>query len=219
MPRELWRELCGLGIEQRFGAGSRMLRQGESGTHLLALTEGLVKVVRYEETGDSTLLAFRSPGDLLGEVAVFDGGERVADVVALRPSRAVVLPAPAFIAFVERKGLMRDLMRQTLARLRESDLRHAELLTLPLRTRLSRSLVRLAELTGPATVDQSVPLRLTGLTQEELAQAVGVTRNAIVVGLQQLREVGAVTTSRRTVTIQDMELLRLWAKAESPKDM
>lgn len=90
LPREIWAELRGLGRERRFRAGGLMLRQGEPGTHVLALTEGLVKVVRSQEDGEATHLAFRGPGDLLGEVAVFvDEGERTADVIALRPCRAV----------------------------------------------------------------------------------------------------------------------------------
>jgi CRP-like cAMP-binding protein len=214
LPREVWQELCALGLPKRFPAGSRMLRQGDPGTHLLALTEGLVKVIRREESGETTLLAFRGPGDLLGEVAVFDEQARIADVVALRPCQAVVLEARSFQAFVERRGLVMELMRQSLARLRESDLRHAELMTLPLCARLARSLVRLADLTAPAQAGVA-PLRLTGLTQEELAQAIGVTRNAVIGGLQRLRRAGAVETARRSITILDMEALRLWAKAET----
>ncbi|MEU3147599.1 MULTISPECIES: Crp/Fnr family transcriptional regulator [unclassified Streptomyces] len=211
LSQNVWKALCGLGQERRYPAGSRMLRQGDPGTHLLALTAGLVKVVRHEESGETTLLAFRGPGDLLGEVAVFDDRARIADVVALRPCRAVVLEAHRFQAFVEQHGLLMELMRQTLGRLRESDLRHAELMTLPLCARLARMLVRLADLTAPSPTVHT-PLRLTGLTQGELAQAIGVTRNAVVSGLQQLREAGAVETARRSVTVQDMETLRLWAK-------
>jgi CRP-like cAMP-binding protein len=219
LPRELWRQLCGLGTERRFRAGSRMLRQGDMGTHALALVEGLVKVVRHGRDGEVTLLAFRGPGDLLGEVAVFDGGPRIADVVALRPCRAMVLEASGFRALVERQGMVSELMLQTLARLRESNLRQAELLTLPLVTRLARALVRLADLTAPAAprtrtgTGTEGTLRLTGLTQEELALAIGVTRNSVVGALQRLREAGAVETARRSVTIRDMEALRLLAKA------
>lgn len=211
LSSEVWQGLRALGREQHYRAGSRMLRQGDAGTHLLALVDGLVKVIRREESGVTTLLAFRGPGDLLGEVAVFDDRTRIADVVALRPCRVVLLEARCFKVFVERRGLVMDLMRQTLGRLRESDLRHVELVTLPVSARLARSLVRLVDLTMPGHTG-STPLHLTGLTQEELAQAVGVTRNAVVVGLQQLREAGAVETARRVITIRDMEVLRLWAK-------
>ena len=198
-----------------------MLRQGDPGTHLLALTQGLAKVVSRDSDGVATLLAFRGPGDLLGEVAVFDGGTRIADVVALSPCSAVVLEAARFRVFVEQRGLVMALMRQSMARLKESDLLRAELLTLPLVVRLARTLVRLVELAGtvpgrqcaPTTVSlRTAPLRLTGLTQVELAQAIGVTRNAVGSGLKQLRASGAVETARREIVIRDLAKLRAWAK-------
>ncbi|MFF5424374.1 MULTISPECIES: Crp/Fnr family transcriptional regulator [unclassified Streptomyces] len=215
---EVWRELCGLGVERHFRAGSTLLRQGEAGTYLLALTQGLVKVIRREENGETTLLAFRGPGDLLGEVAVFDLQKRIADVVALRPCRAVRLEAETFRTYVERRGMVMALMRQTLARLRESDMRLAELQRLPVLTRLARTLVRLADLTGPVPPG-TAEWGLTGLTQEEIAQAIGVTRNAVVTGLQELRQTGAVETGRRVIEIRDMEALRVWAKTEHVEGM
>ncbi|MFJ5230959.1 Crp/Fnr family transcriptional regulator [Kitasatospora sp. NPDC088391] len=210
LPMEIWQELCALGRERRYPAGSLMLHQGDLGLHLLALTEGLVKVVRREENGETTLLAFRGAGDLLGEGTAFDRlHARIADVVALRPCRAVVLEADRFRRFVEQPNRGSHVMRQTIARLRESDLRHAELRTLSLCTRLARTLLRLVRLTTPAV--GAAPLVLTGLTQEELAHSIGSSRAAIVVGLHHLREAGAIGTARRAITVLDLAVLNSWA--------
>lgn len=206
---ETWRELRGQGATRTFRERSVMLRQGSAGTHLLALTDGLAKVVCREPTGAVTWLAFRGPGDLLGEVSVFHGTTRTAEVVALTRCTAVVLEAERFRRFIEQRGLIMDLMRQALSRLRESDAHRTELLTLPLVTRLARALLRLVELTAPGCESEGV--RLTGLSQEEIAQATGVTRNAVITGLQRLRESGAVETARRTIIIRDMKTLRDWA--------
>ncbi|WP_030609083.1 Crp/Fnr family transcriptional regulator [Streptomyces sclerotialus] len=212
LAEDAWSELQRLGTVRRFRARSVMLRQGAPGTHLLALTDGLAKVVCREPDGATTWLAFRGPGDLLGEVSVFNGTTRTADVVALSSCTAVVLEAERFRRFVEQHGLVMDLMRQTLSRLRESDARRAELQNVSLVVRLARSLLRLAELIGPNGV--RAPVRLAGLTQEEIAQAIGVTRNSVGTGLQQLREAGAVETARRVITIRDMRTLRHWAALE-----
>ncbi|WP_443076145.1 Crp/Fnr family transcriptional regulator [Streptomyces sp. NBC_01716] len=208
---DAWRELLGQGTVRTFRERSVMLRQGSAGTHLLALTDGLAKVVSREPGGVMTWLAFRGPGDLLGEVSVFNGTPRTAEVVSLTPCTAVVLEAERFRQFVERRGLVMDLMRQALSRLRESDAHRSELLTLPLVVRLARALLRLVELTAPGT--ESDVVRLTGLSQEEIAQAIGVTRNAAITGLQRLRESGAVETARRTIVVRDMKVLRAWATA------
>jgi CRP/FNR family transcriptional regulator, cyclic AMP receptor protein len=206
---ETRRELRDQGATRTFRERSVMLRQGSGGTHLLALTDGLAKVVCREPGGVVTWLAFRGPGDLLGEVSVFNSTPRTAEVVALTPCTAVVLEAERFRRFIEQRGLIMDLMCQALSRLRESDAHRTELLTLPLVVRLARALLRLAELTAPGT--ESDVVRLTGLSQEEIAQATGVTRNAVITGLQRLRESGAVETARRVIVIKDMRTLRDWA--------
>ncbi|MER5551344.1 Crp/Fnr family transcriptional regulator [Streptomyces sp. NPDC002793] len=204
-----WHDLRGQGPTRAFRERSVMLRQGSTGTHLLALTAGLAKVVRREPDGVVTWLAFRGPGDLLGEVSVFHDTPRTAEVVALTPCTAVVLEAERFRRFVEDHGLIMDLMRQALSRLRESDIHRTELLTLPLIVRLARALLRLVELNASGTTSGVV--RLTGLSQEEIAQAIGVTRNAVITGLQRLRDAGAVETARRVIVVKDMQLLRNWA--------
>ncbi|REK89969.1 Crp/Fnr family transcriptional regulator [Streptomyces inhibens] len=212
LSEEVWRELQSQGTSRIFRERSVMLRQGSPGTHLLALTDGLAKVVCREPSGAVTWLAFRGPGDLLGEVSVFNGTSRTAEVVALTPCTAVVLEAQRFRRFVEQRGLVMDLMRQALSRLRESDVHRTELLTLPLVVRLARALLRLAELTAPAAEPDVV--QLTGLSQEEIAQATGVTRNSVIAGLQRLRDAGAVETARRVIVIKDMKTLRHWASAD-----
>ncbi|WP_406138350.1 Crp/Fnr family transcriptional regulator [Streptomyces sp. NBC_01089] len=210
---ETWRELRDQGTTRTYRERSVMLRQGSAGTHLLALTDGLAKVVCREPGGVVTWLAFRGPGDLLGEVSVFNGTSRTAEVVALTPCTTVVLEAERFRRFVEQRGLVMDLMRQALSRLRESDAQRTALLTLPLVVRLARVLLRLAELTSPG--EESDVIRLTGLSQEEIAQATGVTRNAVITGLQRLRGSGAVETARRVIIIKDMRVLRDWATTHS----
>ncbi|MGT2531171.1 Crp/Fnr family transcriptional regulator [Streptomyces nojiriensis] len=209
---EVWRDLRSQGVTRMYSERSVMLRQGSPGTHLLALTSGLAKVVCREPNGARTWLAFRGPGDLLGEVSVFNGTSRTADVVALTPCTAVVLDAQRFVRFVEERGLVMHLMRQALARMRESDIHRAELQTLPLVVRLARTLLRLAVLTDQRAESNAV--RLMGLNQEEVAQAIGVTRNAVISGLGQLRAVGLVETARRVIVIRDVEALQRWAAAD-----
>ncbi|MFD5556185.1 Crp/Fnr family transcriptional regulator [Streptomyces sp. NPDC127068] len=212
LSEKVWRELRAQGTPRRFRAREVMLRQGTPGTHLLALTEGIAQVLRREESGVVTWLAFRGRGDLLGEASVFHGTERTAEVVALTPCTAVVLDALRFQRFVDERGLLLDLIRQAFSRLRESDAHRTELLTLPVVVRLARALLRLAELGGHT--DGAGSVRLSGLAQEELAQAIGVTRNAAITGLQRLREAGAVETARRVIVVKDLGALRRWAAAE-----
>ncbi|WP_241562268.1 Crp/Fnr family transcriptional regulator [Streptomyces hoynatensis] len=205
LSQGVWEEIVREGWQRRYAAGDMMLRQGSPGTHLLACTAGLAKVVQHRPDGAVLWLAFRGPGELLGEVSVLStrGEPRSADVVAVTECVTQVLDAARFRRFVEERGLGADLLQQAMDRTRESDEYRAELVTLSVSERLARTLLRLSVLADSR--------QLTGLTQEELAQAVGGSRNGVAEGLQRLRAAGAVETARRVIGITDLGVLRRWA--------
>lgn len=193
------------GTQRPYAAGDVMLSQGSRGTYLLVLTTGLAKVVQHRRDGTVLWLAFRGPGELLGEVSVLSRGHQLrgADVVAVTPCVTHVLDAHRFRKFVEENDLHADLLDRALERTRESDEYRAELVTLPVPARLARTLRRLSTLARSR--------QLTGLTQEELAQAVGASRNSVTEALQDLREVGAVATARKVISVVDTRVLDEWA--------
>ncbi|GAB2887784.1 Crp/Fnr family transcriptional regulator [Streptomyces mayteni] len=208
LSEQMWESIIRHGVERRFDAGEVMLHQGTTGTHLLALTAGLAKVVQLRPDGTKLWLAFRGPGELLGEVSVLSTRQetRGADVIAVTRCVTRLLNATWFRPFVQTHGLGPDLLQQAMDRTRESDEYRAELVTLSVRARLARTLLRLSELAGST--------RLVGLTQEELAQAVGGSRNGVAEGLQGLRAVGAVATGRKVISIIDRTTLKSWADEE-----
>lgn len=118
---EVWADLLERSFERRHPAGTVLLRQGEPGTHVLAVVTGVAKVIRRERSGDLSLLAFRGPGELLGEVAVLDDGVRSANVESISPCVVGVLGKADFLSFVGDRGLFPTLVRYALTRLRESD--------------------------------------------------------------------------------------------------
>ncbi|WP_255308121.1 Crp/Fnr family transcriptional regulator [Streptomyces marincola] len=198
---QTWDMLVRQGAERRYAAGAVMLRQGAPGTHLLALTNGLAKIVQYRPDGTGLWLAFRGPRELLGEVSVLSrrNEPRGADVVAVTECVTRVLDAARFRRFVDEHRLGADLLQQAMDRTRESDEHRAELVTLTIGARLARTLLRLSALAGSP--------HLTGLTQEELAQAIGGSRNGVADELQRLRAAGAVATARKVISILDPDAL------------
>ncbi|MDX3311507.1 cyclic nucleotide-binding domain-containing protein [Streptomyces sp. ME08-AFT2] len=120
-PETVWADLLERSFERRHSAGTVLLRQGEPGTHVLAVVTGVAKVIRRERNGDLSLLAFRGPGELLGEVAVLDDGVRSANVESISPCVVGALGKADFLAFVDDHGLFPTLVRYALTRLRESD--------------------------------------------------------------------------------------------------
>ncbi|MER7769589.1 cyclic nucleotide-binding domain-containing protein [Kitasatospora sp. NPDC096140] len=102
MGHGVWTDMLEDAFERRHPIGATLLRQGEPGTHVLALLAGVAKVCRRERNGDVRLLAFRGPGELLGEVAVLDDGARSASV------HAICLAAKPVCRFLRTRGLLID---------------------------------------------------------------------------------------------------------------
>ncbi|MFC5663831.1 Crp/Fnr family transcriptional regulator [Kitasatospora misakiensis] len=189
---------------RRHPIGTTLLRQGEPGTHVLALLTGVAKAVRREPNGDLTLLAFRGPGEVLGEVAVLDDGVRSASVQAMVDCSVAVVTRTAFLRFVADQDLYPVMVRYALGRLRESDVARGGGDVV---ARLSAALVVLAELSGGAPGAGAPTGVALALTRDELAQHLGVSRNTISAALVELVPLG-VECGRRRIVVGDPAALR-----------
>ncbi|MFX4293702.1 Crp/Fnr family transcriptional regulator [Streptomyces bohaiensis] len=199
---ERWRRLIDIAFPRSHPAGATLLRQGEPGTHVLALRRGVAKVLLGERGGGLTLLAFRGPGELLGEVAVLDDGVRSASVVATTPCAVSVLDSTAFLRLAAEQDLYPVLTRYALGRLRESDsARGGGDVT----ARLATALLHLADMSEEPSDAPAV--RELALTRNELAQYLGVSRNTVTTALAELGP-ARVRTGRGRVHIGDLQALR-----------
>ncbi|WDT56577.1 Crp/Fnr family transcriptional regulator [Streptomyces sp. G7(2002)] len=199
----VWRDLLGQVYERRHPAGSMMLRQGEPGTHVLAVLSGVAKVLRRERNGDLTLLAFRGPGELLGEVAVLDDDVRSASVETISSCTVGVIGKAEFLRFVVDHDLFPVLVRYAFTRMRESDEARGGGDTL---TRLVATLVGLADISGQTGGRPGEPLELA-LTRHELAQYLGISRNTISATLAELESCD-VQAGRKRIVLGDLTTLR-----------
>ncbi|MET8687216.1 Crp/Fnr family transcriptional regulator [Streptomyces sp. NPDC004732] len=192
VPGEAWEALTRF-PHRKHCAGDILLRQGDPGTHVLALIQGMVKVVITEAEGKERVLAFRGPGEALGEMAVQDGGGRLADVRAISDCEVAIVPAAAFRDFVKQHDLADQLTAYAVSRVREQvetregDIDH----------RLAVTLVRLVEISGTHTF---------ALTREELAQRLGVSRYSVTKALARLGP--AVRAGRTCIDVLDTDSLR-----------
>ncbi|MFF3328703.1 Crp/Fnr family transcriptional regulator [Streptomyces sp. NPDC002888] len=206
---KVWADLLEHSFERRHPAGSVLLRQGEPGTHVLGVVTGVAKVIRQERNGDLSLLAFRGPGELLGEVAVLDDGVRSANVESISPCVVGVMGKADFLAFVNRHGLFPLLVRYALTRLRESDEARGGG---DVRARLAAALVHLIDISAqPHGAGGPVEL---ALTRHELAQHLGTSRNTVTAALNALAPCG-VRAGRRRIIVDDLQALRLTVVREA----
>ncbi|MEV0594862.1 Crp/Fnr family transcriptional regulator [Nonomuraea cavernae] len=206
IPGDAWQALLAAGVPRTFLDGEVVLRQGDQGGHVLALTNGRVKVTLVDIDGREMVLAIRGAGEILGEISVIDGGRRSATVTAWGRCIAYQLPAARFLRIVDEFRIRDTLLRLILARYREGEAIRAELIGLPALQRVGRVLLWFAGMTANHRNGESgLDLRLS---QEELASAVGLSRAAVAAALSSLRKQGVITTSRRLITVRDLPKLR-----------
>jgi CRP/FNR family cyclic AMP-dependent transcriptional regulator len=161
--------------------------------------------------GEEMILALRGPGEVVGEMSAFDGAPRTATALAVGKVVAVVAPAREVTRLIaEDVAVANDFARILAARLRESDRQRVEYTALDTLARVARRLIDLADRFGRATPD-GVKVELP-LSQEELASWCGASREATVKSLKTLRDIGAITTGRRVVTLHDRDALRTHAR-------
>ncbi len=114
-PRQL-RELLSTGKERSYPPDTRVLKKGDAGLGLFMVLDGEVEVRR----GSKALARF-GPGQFFGEMTLLDQQPRSADVVALKPTRCVVLSSWEFWGWVaDKPDILRGMLTEMARRLRET---------------------------------------------------------------------------------------------------
>jgi CRP/FNR family transcriptional regulator, cyclic AMP receptor protein len=199
------------GVRRTFRRGQALFSQGDIGERVFLVEDGWVTIRSSSPEGDEMVLNVRGPGELLGEMSILDHAPRSAAAVAVGDVTALVAPARAIARVIATDAdAANDVVRVLLERLRQSDVQRLEFTVFTTVTRVARRLLALAESFGePASDGIRVDLPLS---QEELASWCGSSREATAKALRTLREVGAITTARRTVTVSDEAELRRQAR-------
>ena len=200
-------DLLERGRRRRYRRGTVVFHEGGGSDEVVVVLSGRVKVSTVTPDGKEVVLAFRGPGDLLGELSAIDGQARSATVGALEPVEAAVVVAGEFRAFLSAHPRVAILLLEMLARrLRDADRKRVEFGAHDTLGRVAARLVELAERYGEPVADG---VRITlPLSQEELAGWTGSSREAVGKALHALRGLGWVRTERRRITVLQMEPLR-----------
>ena len=190
-----------------YPTGSVLFVEGDEPRLVLVILEGRLKLTRTAVDGREVLIEFRGPGELVGELGAVDDVARSATATVVEPLEAIVIPATRFRRLLADRGTVAlAVLTMVVGRLRQSAQRRLESGTSDALAKLCGRLVELAEDTEPAAggvVEIPSPL-----TQQELAEWIGVSRDAVVIALRHLRERGWVETGRRRIRILDIEALR-----------
>lgn len=198
-------ELLDGGRMRRWENGELVVRRGDRADSAIVLVAGLVKIHTTTADGAEVVLAFSGAGDLLGEVAAVRDSTRSATATAMEAVEGVVIPVPTLRSFLTRyPGATLALLDMSLSRLHVADVRRMEFATSGSLARVVARLIELAERFGAAGSGGAIEVTLP-ISQEELASWSASSLESTGRALRTLRRLGLIETSRRRLTVLDLE--------------
>jgi len=197
--------------ESKLRRGEVLFHEGDSGDKLYVVIDGKVKLGRTSSDGRENLLAIMGPGQMFGELSLFDPGPRSATVTAVTDASFASLSHDDLLRWLEgRPQVARGLLSQLASRLRKSNDVVADLVFSDVPGRVAKALLDLADRFG-RTADDGVHVH-HDLTQEELAQLVGASRETVNKALADSATRGWLRLEARAVLLQDVERLKRRAR-------
>lgn len=206
--------LVGATSSKRLAAREELFHKGDPAAQVYVVASGRLKVVTTSADGDEVLFAILDEGEVVGELPMLTGGRRTASVVALEPSELLALARRDFLRFLrEQPECAIELMVVLAERLVRISEFAEDALFLSLPARLAKKLLHLAERYGAEDADGTrIDLRLS---QGELADLVGTTRESVNKQIRAWSEQGVVRMARGEVMILDRERLERFAGLSS----
>lgn len=186
--------------------GQVLFNEGDRGERLYIITDGKMKLGHTSSDGRESLLAVLGPGELLGELSLFDPGPRTATATALTETSLMGLGHSALRPWLTGRPEVAEALLQALAqRLRRTNEQMADLVFSDVPGRVAKTLLELGEKFGRPLPDG---IHVThDMTQEELAQLVGASRETVNKALADFAARGWIRLESRSVILIDPERL------------
>ncbi len=178
-----------------------LFNRDDPGSAAYVVLAGSIAILISTPDGRELVVNHLHAGDCFGELALLTGRPRSASAVASVPSELLLIPRAEFLAVLEREPKVMLRMLQTLAqRLADSVTFESELAFLDASGRLAHTLLHLER-------EHDVP-GVVNISQEEIAQRIGVARQTAAKILGQWRRAGWVQTGRSRITLLNRAALR-----------
>jgi CRP/FNR family transcriptional regulator, cyclic AMP receptor protein len=195
LPQQTLREIAATGVVRQFPKQTVLIHDGDTGDSLYIILSGRVKVYASNAAGREVVIDFRGPGETLGEMSL-DGSPRSASVMTVEPTTCAIVSRTHFREFIlAHPDFAMYLIEKLIHRVRVTTENVKSLALSDVYGRLARLLNALAvETDGRLVVSEK-------LTQQEIADRVGASRDMIGKLMKDLVAGGYLSAEDRTISI------------------
>ncbi len=206
IPPERMRRLEMVSRTRSFDRNGSIYLPGDTADAVFLLVSGRIKICHLTADGKQSILAFVKPGELFGELAIFDFGSREEYAEAAEPSTVMKIPCTEIRMLMRQQPDFSSSIATLIGlRRRRIERRLKNLLFLSNRDRLSRVLLELAEEYGVPT-SKGTRLRIN-LSHQDLANVIGSTRETVTVILGEWQAEGVLRLGRRKIVLLEPQRL------------
>lgn len=201
------RSLIAMMQRMELAKGDVIFNEGDDGHALYVIVKGKVKMARTARDGRENLLGLLGVGDMLGELSVFDPGPRLSRAHAVEESVVYELPKEVLDVWLDdHLEMSRHLMRALAQRIRRISNTMADLVFSDVPGRVAKAILDLGHRFG--RMERGHVTVRHGLTQEELAQLVGASRETVNKALADFASRGWIDVHIGSVEVFEPERLR-----------
>ena len=169
----------------KISKGGILFKEGDEGEHVYVIVDGKLKLGTASGDGRENLLSILGPGEMFGELSLFDPGPRTSTATAVTDSKLLSLSHEKLIPWLKgNPDVSLHLLARLAQRLRRTNEAVGDLVFSDVPGRVAKALIDLGSRFGKVT-DEGLFVH-HDLTQEELAQLVGASRETVTVSYTHL---------------------------------
>ena len=194
-------------IEEKVEKGQALFWEDDPPEFMVLLKAGKVKLIKQSESGKETILGILSPGETVGEIALFDGRPYPFTAQAMEPSVILKMSRLSFFDFLAQTpsaGI--EIIIELSRRLREAQSVIKGMAAERVEHRIVELLLKLAEKIGHQG-EGGLRIGIV-LTRQDIADMVGSTVETTIRTLSGLTKKGLIETRSKSLILKDVEALR-----------
>lgn len=211
LARDDLARVAAVAVPRRFAANQTIFREGDASDTCYVVRSGHARAVREHADGRTITLAHFGPGDIFGELAMFDSERRSATLESLDELEAVAITGDDMRRLLrEHPDISMKLVMALGRRLRDANERLSRQSFQTVQSRVATVLTQLVsrardEAPGANGSERDI---LLVITQSDIAQLAGSSRESASRFLAVLERAGVVTQGRGRITVHDAAALQ-----------